>query len=78
MSNLIAAARARGVAVPGLEVVVRRLPGQRPSALRRNRAGGPRQPSDEGGMAKLIRIAERGCIVRNTPALPLTGRRAPA
>jgi putative redox protein len=79
MSNLIAAAAARSIAVSGLAVTVRGELASAPPRFDvmtvevRGEAG-----ADPGALDKLILIAERACIVHNTlaPAVKLAVRRA--
>ena len=78
MSNLVAAAAARNIAVEGLQVTVR---GTLAAAPPRFDAIDLEVRGTSVGadvLDKLVTIAERGCIVHNTlaPAVTLTVRRA--
>lgn len=79
MSNLIAAIKARGVAVSGLKTVVRGTLEGNPARFTAAtlEVYGAGIPDDE--FDKLITVAERGCIVANTlsRALALEVKRAP-
>lgn len=66
MSNLIAAAAARHIAVKDLKAVVRGELGSAPPRFESLTLEVHGQCSDEDALQKLIEIAERGCIVHNT------------
>jgi putative redox protein len=79
MANLIAAAASRGVEVEGLGAVLTgTLDGTPARFTRIAMAISGRAP--DGEMEKLIQIAERGCIVRNTlkGSVEITVSRGPA
>lgn len=78
MSNLIAAAAARSIAVSGLSVTVRGELASAPPRFDAIELEVRGEASDPGSLDRLIQIAERGCIVHNTllPALKLSVRRA--
>jgi putative redox protein len=77
MSNLVAAAGARGVLVEGLEVTVRGTLAAAPPRFDAIDLEVRGATLGADVLDKLITIAERGCIVHNTlaPAVKLTVRR---
>ena len=78
MSNLIAAAAARGVSVDGLTVDVRATLASAPPRFDAIGLEVHGKTADDATLDKLVAIAERACIVHNTLAggVPLTVRRA--
>ncbi|HWC04334.1 MAG TPA: OsmC family protein [Methylomirabilota bacterium] len=78
MSNLIAAAGARGLPVEGLEVTLRGTLAAAPPRFDAIELEVQAATLEGDALDKLITIAERGCIVHNTltPAVKLTVRRA--
>jgi putative redox protein len=68
MSNLIAAAKARGVRVDGMGVTVRGALGTAPPRFEAIEMTVHGSGPDDATLDKLIQIAERGCIVHNTLA----------
>lgn len=78
MSNLIAAARARDVAISDLSVDVHGTLASAPPRFQSIAMVVHGRAGDDAAFDKLIQIAERGCIVHNTlaGALPLEVTRA--
>jgi hypothetical protein len=74
MSNLIAAAGARGVVVDGLAVDVRATLASAPPRFDTITLEVHGKTTEEGGLDKLVTIAEHACIL--TSGVPLTVRRA--
>ena len=66
LSNLLAAAKARDIALSGVQVAVTATTGGKPERIEaihmRVRSGF----GDTATMAKLVSIAEKGCLVTNT------------
>ena len=78
MSNLIAAAGARGVVVDGLTVDVRATLASAPPRFDTITLEVHGKTAEVDSLDKLVTIAERACIVHNTltSGVPLTVRRA--
>lgn len=66
MSNLIAAAKARDLLVTDLKVVVHGDLGSAPPRFESAMLEVHGCCHDEDGLQKVIKVAERGCIVTNT------------
>lgn len=77
MSNLVAAAAARSIAVTGLKVTVRGQLASAPPRFEQIALDVEGAAADPASLDKLIQIAERACIVHNTlaPAVTLRVRR---